>query len=144
MSHPGRPSFPVRAERNWRLPHSPRSAGRARALVRAQLAEWKVATEIAETAELLLPELMSNAIQHARRPSGREIGVRVARYDGRLRVEVADANCALPQARTATTEDEHGRGLAIVIALAVSWGCCPRRYGIGEATWAELELPPSA
>ncbi|MFF7096981.1 ATP-binding protein [Streptomyces rubradiris] len=72
-------------EAQWRLPHGPRSAGRARALLRAQLTEWKIDGEVTDNAELLLAELMSNAIRHARRPAGREIGVRIARYDGRLR-----------------------------------------------------------
>ncbi|MFF4710201.1 ATP-binding protein [Streptomyces eurythermus] len=129
-------------EAQWRLPHGPRSAGRARALLRAQLTEWKVDGEVADTAELLLAELMSNAIRHARRPSGRQIGVRVARYDARLRVEVADANDARPLPRRAAADDEQGRGLAIIQALALRWGCCPRRHGVGKAVWAELLLPP--
>ncbi|CUW28659.1 Histidine kinase-, DNA gyrase B-, and HSP90-like ATPase [Streptomyces reticuli] len=128
-------------EAQWRLPHGPRSAGRARALLRTQLTEWKIDAEVADTAELLLSELMSNAIRHARTPPGREIGVRLAQYDGRLRVEVADANCARPLPRKAEADDEQGRGLAIISALAVRWGCCPRRHGIGKATWAELLLP---
>ncbi|MEU3420619.1 ATP-binding protein [Streptomyces murinus] len=143
-SSPQPPVIPDNAEANWRLPLSPRSAGRARALLRTQLTEWKVDTEVADVAELLLSELMSNAIQHARTPLGRQIGVRVARYDGRLRVEVADANLVEPRPRTATADDEHGRGLAIVTALADRWGCCPRLHGIGKAVWAELPLSPSA
>ncbi|WP_225822759.1 ATP-binding protein [Streptomyces naphthomycinicus] len=129
-------------EVRWRLPHGPRSAGRARALLRTQLTEWKIDGEVADNAELLLSELMGNAIRHARRPPGREIGVRLAQYDGRLRVEVADANSGRPVPRTAEADDEQGRGLAIVTALALRWGCCPRRHGIGKATWAELLLPP--
>ncbi|TWV42690.1 ATP-binding protein [Streptomyces misionensis] len=132
------------AEENWRLPHSPRSARRARALLRRQLTEWKIDAQVADSAELLLSELMSNAVQHARRPFGRQIGVRVARYDGRLRVEVADANDARPRPKAADADDEHGRGLAIVAALAGRWGCCPRPRGIGKAVWAELPLRPFA
>ncbi|MEU0339952.1 ATP-binding protein [Streptomyces bobili] len=97
--------------------------------------------EVALTAELLLSELVTNPLRHARVPVGREIGVRVATYDGRLRVEVADANNSRPEVREPADEDEHGRGLALVEALALRWGCCPRRHGIGKATWAELALP---
>lgn len=96
---------------------------------------------MALTAELLLSELVTNPLRHARVPVGREIGVRVATYDGRLRVEVADANNSRPEVREPADEDEHGRGLALVEALALRWGCCPRRHGIGKATWAELALP---
>ncbi|MEU7558008.1 ATP-binding protein [Streptomyces eurythermus] len=138
------PGCPGMTEVQWRLPHGPRSAGRARALLRAQLTEWKIDGEVADNAELLLAELMSNAIRHARSPAGREIGVRIARYDGRLRVEVADANHARPMPKTAATDDEQGRGLAIISALSVRWGCCPRRHGIGKAVWSELLLTPPA
>ncbi|MEU9329799.1 ATP-binding protein [Streptomyces canus] len=137
---PPQPASPDLSEAQWRLPHGPRSAGQARALLRAQLADWKVTDDTAETAELLLSELMSNAIRHARTPTGRQIGVRIAQYDGRLRVEVADANSARPEPQKADTDDEQGRGLAIIHALATRWGCCPRLHGIGKATWAEVSL----
>lgn len=75
----------------WLLPRSSRTPGRARALLRKQLAEWGASTDPTETAELLLSELVTNAVRHARAPQGRDIGVRIARYDGVLRVEVADA-----------------------------------------------------
>lgn len=142
------PKVPVSdREVQWRLPHSPhspRSAGRARALLRPLLVEWAIGGEAADTAELLLSELMSNAVRHARSPAGRQIGVRIARYDGYLRVEVADANSARPEPRQAGSGDEEGRGLAIIAALAARWGCCPRPHGIGKATWAEVAVPAAA
>lgn len=135
------PASPAMTEVQWQLPHRPRSAGRARSLLRAQLAEWKIDGEIGDRAELLLSELISNSIRHAQAPAGREIGVRVATYEGHLRVEVADANNTRPVRREAAAEDECGRGLGLVEALSERWGCCPRRHGIGKATWAELALP---
>ncbi|MFE9673480.1 ATP-binding protein [Streptomyces sp. NPDC006259] len=131
---------PGMSQVQWRLPHTLRSAGHARELLRRQLAAWELDGDVALTAELLLSELVSNSLRHARVPKGREIGVRIATYDGRLRVEVADADNSRPEPREATGEDEHGRGLALVEALALRWGCCPRRHGIGKATWAELAL----
>jgi anti-sigma regulatory factor (Ser/Thr protein kinase) len=127
-------------EAAWQLPRSPHSAGRARALLREQLAAWNVEGEVAQTAELLLSELVTNSIQHAYVPRGREIAVRLARYDGMLRVEAADANNHRPAPRSAEADDEGGRGLALVVALAERWGCCPRRHGIGKAVWAELKI----
>ncbi|WP_330296483.1 ATP-binding protein [Streptomyces sp. NBC_00503] len=123
----------------WLLPRSDHAPRRARARLRKQLTEWGVDQDPAETAELLLSELVTNAVRHSRAPQGRDIGVRLARYDGVLRVEVADAGDLVeltPQAATAW--DESGRGLAIVAALAVRWGQCPRRHGIGKAVWAEV------
>ncbi|WUB77457.1 ATP-binding protein [Streptomyces sp. NBC_00576] len=110
-------------------------------MLRTQLTDWKIDGEVAETAELLLSELVTNSLRHASTPPGREIGLRFATYDGRLRVEVADANNCRPTPRQASPEDEGGRGLTLVQTLAERWGCCPRRHGIGKATWAELALP---
>lgn len=125
----------------WIVPRGPRAPGRARMLLRAQLATWKVDAEFAGTAELVLSELVTNAVRHARAPHGRDIGVRLARCGGTLRVEVADAGPAVElAARQAAEEDERGRGLAIVEALASRWGCRPRPNGIGKAVWAEVGL----
>jgi anti-sigma regulatory factor (Ser/Thr protein kinase) len=134
------PNSPA-TEATWQLPHTPRSAPRARELLRNQLTDWKIDGEVAETAELLLSELITNSMRHASTPHGREIGLRFATYDGRLRVEVADANNGRPTPRQASPEDGGGRGLTLVQALAERWGCCPRRHGIGKATWVELALP---
>ncbi|GHJ37364.1 ATP-binding protein [Streptomyces sp. TS71-3] len=124
----------------WRLPRTPRSAGRARALLRERLPVWEIKGEPAETAELPLSELVANAVRHAGTPRGREIAVRFARYDGLLRVEVAGADGRLPQPRAAEADDEGGRGLRLVAMLAERWGCCPRRHGIGKAVWAEVRI----
>ncbi|MGY1500602.1 ATP-binding protein [Streptomyces sp. QTS52] len=96
---------------------------------------------MAETAELLLSELFANSLRHASSPPGREIGLRFATYDGRLRVEVSDANNGRPAPRQANLEDEGGRGLTLVQALADRWSFCPQQHGIGKAAWAELLLP---
>lgn len=138
---PSRPANPDMSEAQWQLPRSPRSAGRARTLLRDQLTDWKIDGEVADTAQLLLSELVTNSLLHASVPPDREIGLRCARYDGRLRIEVADANNTRPAPRQAAPDDEGGRGLALVLALAYRWGCCPRLHGIGKATWAELVLP---
>ncbi|MGP4002588.1 ATP-binding protein [Streptomyces sp. 8N706] len=135
------PSMKASSEANWQFRRSARSIPLARAVLRTQLAAWDVAGETADTACLLLSELMTNAHTHARVPRGREIGVRFARYDGLLRVEVADASVQRPTPRTPSADEEHGRGLALVAALAERWGVCPRRHGIGKAVWAEIRLP---
>jgi anti-sigma regulatory factor (Ser/Thr protein kinase) len=112
-------------------------------LLRSQLAEWQIDGEVAHTAEVLLSELMSNAVRHARTPSGRQIGVRVAQYYGRLRVEVADASSARPKPKEAATDEEAGRGLAIVGALATRWGCCPRRHASARRSGRKSNSRPS-
>ncbi|MCY0948938.1 ATP-binding protein [Streptomyces sp. H27-S2] len=125
----------------WIVPRGPRAPGRARMLLRAQLGAWKVDAGVAGTAELVLSELVTNAVRHARAPHGRDIGVRLVRRSGTLRVEVADAGPPVElAAREAAEGDERGRGLAIVEALASRWGYRPRAHGIGKAVWAEVGL----
>jgi anti-sigma regulatory factor (Ser/Thr protein kinase) len=110
--------------------------GRSRAAVRAQAGRWGLAEETAETAVLLLSELVTNAVRHSR-VRGRRIEVRCVLRDGLLRVEVSDAGTGAPVARTAGADDESGRGLALVAALAADWGVRPRRHGIGKTVWFE-------
>ncbi|MFE9765548.1 ATP-binding protein [Streptomyces sp. NPDC005808] len=125
----------------WQLPRTPRSAPHARRLLRTQLTDWQIDGEVAETAELLLSELISNSLKHACTPPGHELGLRLATYDGLLRVEVADADDRRPVPRQAAPGEEGGRGLTLIQALAERWGFCPRQHGTGKATWAELALP---
>ena len=82
---------------------------------------------------LLASELATNAVLHGERP----IAVTVEAGDGRLRVEVADAGDALPVELDVGPEKDHGRGLAIVAAVADHWGA-ERLAGNGKVVWAEL------
>ncbi|MFJ4922054.1 ATP-binding protein [Streptomyces sp. NPDC088725] len=135
------PSFEV----TWHLPGGPHSASLARALLREQLTSWHIEGEVADNAELLTSELVTNASRHAHVPADRRIGIRLARQGALLRLEVSDADSTPPPwPREASPDDEHGRGLAIVDTLAHRWGCDPRLHGIGKAVWAELVIqdPP--
>jgi two-component sensor histidine kinase len=121
-----------------RLPRHPRSVGRAREALHAHIG---LAGEPAETAALLLSELVTNALRHGS-PPGREIAVTLHRTGGLLRLEVEDAGDALPRPRKAGFEDECGRGLALVAALADDWGVGPRQ-GPGKRVWVLLKVPDS-
>ncbi|MFI0779803.1 ATP-binding protein [Streptomyces sp. NPDC021212] len=134
------PTPPLPMDIEWRLPRHPRSAGRARALLREQARTWQVPDAQAEVAVLLISELVTNACRHARVSPGREIRARCVVRDEKLRVEVSDASEAMPQPRTATAEDESGRGLALIAALADAWDAHPRACGIGKTVWFELKL----
>lgn len=127
------------AEAEWQLSRHPRSAGRARTLLRGQAQVWQLPDDTAETAVLLFSELVTNAVRHSR-VRDRHIGARCVLRAGVLRVEVSDAGDGRPVRRTARDDDESGRGLALVAALAVDWGTCPRLYGIGKTVWFELAL----
>jgi anti-sigma regulatory factor (Ser/Thr protein kinase) len=124
----------------WSLPRHPRGVSRVRAAVRAQADTWLLPEETAETAVLLLSELVTNAVRHSR-VRGRRIEVRCTLDAGVLRVEVSDAGPGVPVARAAGADDESGRGLALVAALAADWGVLPRPHGIGKTVWFECRPP---
>jgi len=60
---------------------------------------------------------------------------------GPLRLSVTDANNTLPTPRDASPDDESGRGLTLVAALADEWDAEPRPGGIGKTVWFELRAP---
>ncbi|WP_327353997.1 ATP-binding protein [Streptomyces sp. NBC_01304] len=125
----------------WHLPRHARSVGRARTLLREQAGSWGLPTPLTEAAELLLSELMTNAYWHAKVP-GREIWARVVLSPDRLRVSVTDASSELPVPRDPSLDEESGRGLALVSALADDWGAERRECGVGKTVWFELRLSP--
>ncbi|WP_282686172.1 MULTISPECIES: ATP-binding protein [unclassified Streptomyces] len=87
-------------EAGLRLVRSRSSVPRARALLRAKLGEWRAGQEAVETAELVLSELVTNAVRVVV-PGDRMIGVRIAcRERGAwLRLEVNDAGDGRPEVR---------------------------------------------
>ncbi|WP_420311907.1 ATP-binding protein [Streptomyces sp. YS-B37] len=115
---------------------------RTRALAHAVLSGWGVSQDVLESAELVLSELVTNALR-VRVPSDRQVGVRIARSleDGLLRLEVSDAGSGWPEVRTLGDEETGGRGLLLVEALAHCWGVEERVGGIGKTVWAELKAP---
>jgi serine phosphatase RsbU (regulator of sigma subunit)/anti-sigma regulatory factor (Ser/Thr protein kinase) len=116
----------------WFLEPHPQTAGRSRRLVRRALHRWGL-EELAESVELLVSEVVTNAVQHA----GRPITLRLLRTDI-LRVEVGDDAPQLPRMRHATPQDENGRGLFLVNRLAQRWGAT--RLSAGKVVWFELPL----
>jgi anti-sigma regulatory factor (Ser/Thr protein kinase) len=116
--------------------------GRVRLFFREQAGSWGLDQEVIDTAELLLSELMTNAYQHAKEPPGREVWARAILSEGRLRVVVTDASDRLPVVRSASAEDESGRGLTLVASLADDWGAERREPGVGKRVWFELGLTP--
>ncbi|NJP46173.1 ATP-binding protein [Actinacidiphila epipremni] len=125
---------PAVVVRTW--PNGPRSVGRARRLLLSSLAEWELA-HLADGAALVLSELVTNSVRHARVPRGRVIETRFERTDHGVRIEVHDAGEGMPEVRTAAPDEEYGRGLALVDAITAGrWGVGDRG-GVGKLVWAE-------
>ncbi len=119
----------------WDLPADPAVVSTVRAGVTRKLAEWGL-EEVGFNAELILSELVTNAIRYGSDP----IQVRLL-YDRALTCEVADGSSTSPHLRRAAATDEGGRGLFLVAQLSQSWGT--RYTAEGKVIWAEcaLEVP---
>lgn len=117
----------------WTMPANPTSVRDARGKVRATLDDWGLG-ELSFTAELLVSELVTNALRYG---TG-VVGLRLLR-DRSLVIEVYDDSEALPRARRAADDDENGRGLQVVQRLAKRWGARPTKTG--KVVWSELQLP---
>ncbi|WP_257142031.1 ATP-binding protein [Streptomyces sp. sk226] len=102
--------------------------------MRLALAVWGL-PGVQDAAELVVSELVANAVLHARRDSVR---VTVSRLGEKsVRVAVVDLSKCMPAARTAGDDQESGRGLDIVEALSGGrWGTEPLPWG--KSVWAEL------
>lgn len=122
------------------LPANPRSIAEARALVRTAIRSWDIPVD-AETAALLVSELVTNAVTHDRTAPDRTatgrtaagsawVALEITGNRDQLHVEVHDVSPAQPVLHDAPSLDaEHGRGLLLVDLLSSAWGCFPTAAG---------------
>ncbi|MBQ0825473.1 ATP-binding protein [Streptomyces sp. RG38] len=111
-----------------------------RKLTRVHLLERGLAC-LVDDAVLVVSELVTNAVQHSH---GREVTLTLSLRGSCLRIDVHDGVPGhRPTPRNPSAEDEHGRGLMLVQAIAVarqgSWGVGDD----GASTWRELRGPLS-
>ncbi|MGC4947679.1 ATP-binding protein [Streptomyces sp. DT224] len=117
------------------LPRLPESAQRGRCFVGLVLEVWGM-NDVQDAAELVVSELLTNAVQHARRSAVRLTVTRLG--GGRVRVAVVDMSRECPLPRIAGVGEESGRGLAIVDAVSQGrWGVDLLSWG--KRVWADLE-----
>ncbi|MFF4169375.1 SpoIIE family protein phosphatase [Streptomyces sp. NPDC001744] len=126
-------ALPSRDHVVWPVASDPAAVGEVREAATRQLDAWGLA-ELAFTTELVLSELVTNAIRYA----GGPVEVRLIRA-GRLICEVSDPSATQPRMRRALLTDEGGRGLYLVAQLTTRWGCRYTRHG--KTIWAEQEMP---
>ncbi len=104
------------------LAGTPGAARQARDLVREAVGEGH---PFGDDAELITSELVTNAVAHTRsgEPGG-SLVLAVRAHPDQVQILVRDSGGAsAPDWSSAADPDgEHGRGLAIVIALAAEWG----------------------
>ncbi|PWI10609.1 hypothetical protein DIZ27_11225 [Streptomyces sp. NWU339] len=146
MSAPRTQSSAPAATFTQRFSATRRGARLARLLAAHQLTEWghPHGTEAHDTVVLIVAELAANAVLHGRVP-GRDFALSLS-YDagqGTVRIEVADTHPALPTRKAPDSDEDGGRGLVLVDALATAWGVCDRP-GPGKTVWAECATVPRA
>ncbi|MFB7336077.1 ATP-binding protein [Streptomyces adustus] len=122
---------------SWPLERELTSVRRARRLVTEQLGEWG-AEGVVDTAELLVSEVVTNALRYTRGP----LRLNLRLHDSRLRCEVEDTETAGPVRLCAGVDAEGGRGTELLDALAEAWGSLPT--AIGKILWFELATKAAA
>ena len=125
----------VRAE----LVGEPTSARDARRLVADTLHDWDLA-HLEEFAVLLVSEVVTNAVLHART----SLAVEVARQDDIVRVTVSDRSPARPERRRPGLQAGNGRGLGLLSVMATDWGTGPSHDPWRKDVWFELPVDPAA
>ncbi|MFC9389931.1 SpoIIE family protein phosphatase [Streptomyces venezuelae] len=116
----------------WEVARDPSAVSPVRNAAAAKLSEWGL-DGLAFTAELVLSELITNAVRYGADP----VRVRLL-HDRTLICEVSDGSSTSPHLRHAAATDEGGRGLYLVAQYAERWGT---RYGRrGKTIWAELRV----
>ncbi|MCY0919883.1 MULTISPECIES: ATP-binding protein [unclassified Streptomyces] len=101
-----------------------------------ELMRHRCRSDTADVAELLITELVTNALVHTEQ--GAEVSASLAAT--RLRVEVRDYASRRPRPYVPSADDgTHGRGLVLVQELADEWGVDTLARGAGKVVWFELE-----
>ncbi|MEU8523558.1 ATP-binding protein [Streptomyces sp. NPDC048577] len=135
------------------LATTPNAVGLARLHTSDILTRWGVPTAVIETAQLIVSELTTNAVQHPQ--EGEE---RVSLYSpqsplrtfellleavcGVVRISVWDCDERPPALKRVGVEATGGRGIFLVAAMSSKWGHYQVRDGPGKVVWAEVGLVP--
>ena len=118
---------------SWTLAPKLTSVREARSVLAEPMKRWDL-EDLIPTTELLVSELVTNAVKYSRG----EVTLRLVNEKA-LVCEVLDNSGALPRLRQANSDDENGRGLQVVRQLSHRWGA--RRTATGKVVWCEQPLP---
>jgi len=122
---------------SWDVPFEPAAVGGIRSMAARQLAEWGL-EELSFTTELVISELVTNALRHGSPP----VRLRMIR-DRALICEVSDSSNTSPRLRRARMTDEGGRGLFLVAQVTQHWGTRYTR-DLGKTVWTQQPFTPVA
>ena len=96
----------------------------------------RLPTRLRDAVVLLAHEVVTNAVVHG----GGWFFLELSSTEDRVRVEVTDTSGSVPRVFRTSQAREHGRGMAIVDALASEWGVDGN--GTHKTVWFELSLSP--
>jgi hypothetical protein len=116
------------------LPAGTMAVPTARRATADALRGWLVSDRTREIAELVVSELVGNAVEHG----GGGIEIVLALVRDTLRIDVIDSNPGEPVVLSPEPFEDRHRGLLIVAALSNRWGT--KRLGHGKTVWAELPV----
>src|SRR5688500_8488635 len=105
-------------ERLVSLPRALSSPAVARSAMREVLAPTRTPEEQVAAAQLVVSELVANAVHHG----DSEVDLRLEVELGRVRIEVTDYGDGVPTVLSPGPDADRGRGLCLVEALARRWG----------------------
>lgn len=115
----------------------------ARLHVRSVCVEWGLA-DLADTAELLTSEIVTNAVRASERLKTRAdlaivpvVNLWLVSDGISVVIHVWDASDELPVLKDLTADDEGGRGLMLVQALGKEWGTYRKAEG-GKVVWVMI------
>ncbi|GAA3820808.1 hypothetical protein GCM10022403_062800 [Streptomyces coacervatus] len=115
------------------------AAQQARRDIASALESWGL-SHLIEPAEQIVTELVANAVEHT---NAATVGISVVRTGKEaVRIVVTDTSRTRPTPASPSSDDENGRGLFLVGALAHDWGS-ELVHG-GKRVWAELRVPRNA
>jgi signal transduction histidine kinase len=133
-SGPGAPGWSARAL----LPANDRAPLTARRLVSTLLVAWGHVEQV-ELTELVVSELVSNAVRHA--GDAGDLELELSADEDTIRLCVADGSDVHPVLRGDPAKGGGGLGLRLVARVAVRWGV--EDYVLGKRVWVELPAYPA-
>jgi anti-sigma regulatory factor (Ser/Thr protein kinase) len=125
------------------------SASRARRTGTAVIRGWRLREEDVQTAELLISEMVTNAVKFSARSQPSETGtddsiwLELGCSQGKLSIAVTDRSPDLPVVGRPGSDAEHGRGMMLVAALSLEWGCRDLPHG-GKTVYCVIPVEHDA
>ncbi|MFD3972186.1 ATP-binding protein [Streptomyces cyaneofuscatus] len=137
------------------LTETPDAVGLARLHTAEVLARWSVPSDLAETAQLLVSELATNAVRHptesdewasvfSSQNAVQSFELLLEMLHDAVRLSVWDRDTRPPVLKEVGGEATGGRGIFIVAMMSRDWGHYPARNMPGKVVWAEVALVPAS